>query len=207
MKDIYNDLEAKGWSITTCDSDLLTFASTFGNPIPTRVGGPLVDELRLLSKTVAHSNSQSGRHGLGSFPFHVDGSHNKNIPKYIILRLKSPERSLTQTLLCDPLKNISNSEKKTLTTEPWKFVSGRTGFYAPLLDERGLRYDPNVMHEAIRNPKSVKILEAAIRASNKSCIEWRKNLTAIIDNRRLLHARTRALEESENRIIERISII
>src|SRR5688572_6153337 len=72
---IIGAIVATGVALTYWPSELpiLELAAEFGTPRPSRSGGPLVDEIKPVTRDVAANvRSLSATWGLAAFPFHTD---------------------------------------------------------------------------------------------------------------------------------------
>jgi hypothetical protein len=74
---IIDEVLHSGWSVIETDpeSSLLEVASDFGQSVPSRVGGPVIDLLKVLPSQKARSRSLSGIYGQEGFPWHTDMAH------------------------------------------------------------------------------------------------------------------------------------
>ncbi|MDR9774714.1 hypothetical protein RJJ65_19030 [Rhizobium hidalgonense] len=165
----------------------------------------------LVPRSEAAPNSYSGIYGLNRFPFHSDLAHWRTPPRYLLLRCVTGYADVP-TLLIDGHDLIDAVTLDLLARAIFKPRRPRDGYVSllrlcePLEDDVRIRWD-----EAFLKPAS-KIGEVADRRVR----EWLSNCkptalslaephdTLLIDNWRMLHARSSILPGRENRAIERV---
>lgn len=204
-----------GWA-TASDlalEKLMTFALTFGTPVPAKRGGPLVEELIVRSSQDLGYRSLSTRYGKGSFPLHTDGAFLPNPPRYLFLRLKEGSRLPRATTLMDASRlSLSEDDIHLLKRALFGIRGGGRPFLAPIAtatEPGGIayRYDINCMAPRTRAAeKAFSSMEAAIDRQEPERIEWEVGMVLVIDNHRLLHGRASSGCEDEVRVLQRISI-
>ncbi len=201
-------LDATGWMLFDSTVELDVVASEFGMPVPARTGGPLVTQLHVEGASEGHPNSLTSRHGAGRFPFHTDGAHFLEVPRYIVLRLLSGTVSQRPTDVVDLIGSLTVDEKELLATERWKFGAGRSCFISPILSSHGLRYDMGIMRPAVAGrSRAAQIVERLPSTVECTRIEWREGTTVVIDNHRMLHARALGTGQPEGRVLERVLVM
>ncbi len=207
-------LREKGWVYFKGFSNFYELAKGLGNPVPSRRGGNIIVELKILKRENAPPKSLSKLYGIGAFPFHIDGSHKRQIPKFLLMRLKCGTRSNRPTLIKDIQNNLEEREIKILKHDLWYVRDGRRTFLSPIyLNKKGrfaeIRYDPGCMEPAnnIRN-KSKKLMNEVLEKTKTETVNWQRNYWLLLDNTRVLHSRSKnmAEDEIENGILERILI-
>ena len=80
-------IKQKGWTVIPFKGDILEFARGLGRPVPNRRDGTLIDRLMVIDPKDAIPNSLSSRYGKGAFPFHADGAHHREVPRFLLMRL------------------------------------------------------------------------------------------------------------------------
>ena len=210
MNDIVDSLSKRGWWSGYFSGQIIDLASQFGKLVPARNGGPLVDLLRVRDAQDAHPNSLSAHHGKGPFPLHSNGAHHAIVPKYVFLRLASHSPSSRGTVLADFRGALTTEEEECLKRELWIVRTGRRAFLAPVVDGIYLRYDQDVMTPAIlRSAQSPHVIRDVCDRAPKEVIRWTHQMTAVIDNHRILHGREGLVLGDlleENRLLERILV-
>lgn len=215
---IGRELSMHGWTVAPFNGDqgrFLSFANSFGDPIPSRRGGTLVDILVPSLPQDAHPRSMSAIFGDGAFPYHTDAAYLRIPPKYVLLRMVSGQDCTRDTLLIDT-KNIdlSASEQRIIRNEVWLVNGGRGRFYSSIINNdliEGVsivRYDTYCMRPVTRQAdESGRAFWRALRNIAQMAFSWRDGLTLLIDNWRMLHARGPKPSFPENdRVLERILI-
>lgn len=201
-------LDKDGWSTFTSFAPLEEVAAKFGLPVPARTGGGLVSALRVADAADGHPNSLTSRHGAGAFPYHTDGAHFALVPRYLVLRLASGTVSHRPTELVDLMGRIDDADERLLSTERWKFGTGRSCFISTIWSSGGLRYDMGIMRPAVpRRDASAGLVERLLASADPIGIDWIEGLTAVIDNHRMLHARAAGSGIPESRILERVLVM
>lgn len=213
-----DQLEKQGWSefSVEVDTDLVELAKSIGQPVRSRMDGPLLDRLTPKPETSAHPRSMSAVHGLGPFPFHTDAAYMRLPPRYMLMRLAAGAVSDRATLLC-PFSELplSRDDIRLLRNDVWLVDGGRGPFYSTILNEtvsRGgsiLRLDPCCMRPAAPSfAKSFEVLSRAIERVTPHSVAWTPGRALLIDNWRVLHARASAVDATavSRRVLERVLI-
>jgi hypothetical protein len=176
--------------------DLVDLLKPLGPPVPSRPNGPPIDLLIGKPQAYARRRSLSAIHGTQPFPFHTDGAHFRDPPRWLALRYVRSSPSLTQTHLIDFADIVlSGASRSLLTTDVWQISNGCGGFLATALstspDHVRLRYDAGCMtpaHE--RFATSSVILDDALQNAAVKTITWKsQGDTLVLDNWRMLHSR------------------
>lgn len=213
-------LHRTGWTAAhlapSAAPDLATWASRWGTPIPSRLGGPLIDRLRIRETVEAPPRSLSARYGTGAFPFHTDQAKLSVPPRYLVLRCLQTDDPGRATLL-QPLDQLDlpPADLDALRRAVWVVDGGRGRFTSallsasPTLNTEILRFDPSYMRPAHpRFAEAGRRLTDALAEQDPVRIEWEPGLTVAIDNWRVLHARAEQLPAaeviSERRVLERV---
>src|SRR6202000_1586974 len=96
----------------------------------------------------APRNTLSSRHGTGAFPFHTDGAHWREPPRFLILHCDDDGEATRPTLLC-PVSLSSAAGYSAFERDPWVVDTGKRCFLVTLAVRRGspiqLRYDAACM--------------------------------------------------------------
>lgn len=190
------------------EKNSVTIAGEFGALMEPWEGG-LVQ--RLTPRSTDTPNTYSGMYGLGRFPFHTDLAHWRRPPRYLMLRCVKGYRDVP-TLLLDGKDLI---EKITLDVLARGVVKPRRpqAGSVPLLrlleaTDSGylLRWDEVFLQSAskIGDFASQRVLECLAQAQPLSIALAQPGDTVLIDNWRMLHARSPIPAGRENRTIERI---
>lgn len=190
------------------ENDLLDLAYSLGQPVASRVNGPIIDKLIPLNRADAHKQSLSANYGTDNFPFHTDGAYFRIPPRLIILRYISGIEKPTPTVICD-LNNIDEESKSILKFSVWKIKSRGTDFLSSILSEDGkiFRYDKCVMRPAVYKNENSEYFENLISNLPKTEINWTFNKTVVLNNWTSLHARPKVRNEEVNyRTIQRIMV-
>lgn len=190
------------------NESVVEVAKYCGNPM-----APWEDGLvqTLLPRTEAAPNSYSGIFGLSRFPFHSDLAHWQTPPRYLLLRCVTGFEEIP-TLLVDGHELIDAVTLDILVRAIFKPRRPRDGKVSLLRlcesieDTVRLRWD-----EVFLKPAS-RIGEAAnlrVREWLSTCKPTELSLsqpydTLVIDNWRMLHARSPILPGCENREIQRV---
>src|SRR5580704_5709543 len=100
-------------------------ARLLGEPIKAR-NGRLVDALAPMDKAKGKPGSLSVIHGLGSFPFHTDGSHLLRPPRFIVLICAaSGSAPVPTTLVRFRDLKLGPAERGCLEVTPFLFRNGQ----------------------------------------------------------------------------------
>jgi hypothetical protein len=137
--DLGERVVAAGWMradvVAICDDLELRaqrIAKMLGEPVKGR-RGRLVDALAPVDKDKAKPSSLSVVHGLGSFPFHTDGAHLLQPPRFLVLMCAAPGSTTEPTTLVrfQDLK-LGPAERACLEATPFLFRNGRRSFYSTI---------------------------------------------------------------------------
>jgi L-asparagine oxygenase len=189
-------------------TDTVTIASALGRPLTPWKDG-LIQELVPLA--TATPNTYSGIYGLGRFPFHTDLAHWCRPPRYLLLRCVIGYADVP-TLLIDGQAIFDTVTLDILTRAIFKPRRPRNGTLAllrlcePTDGGYCFRWD-----EAFLNPASRigAVASQLVRERLNTCEPLsialvRAGDTLLIDNWRMLHARSLIPAEREDRRIQRI---
>ena len=194
---------------------ILDYACELGIPTPSHSRGQLVDYLKPKPAESSPWFSLSGKYGLGAFPFHTDSAHRRVPPRYVLLRSVGETNHVRPTLVLDSYTlRREVADEAALTRDVWIVNGGRGAFLTTLLNEnlrppnKIFRYDPVCMRPAHdRFTASVRVIEKANQKITSSSVQWNTGLLIIIDNWRMLHARSDAGDyNDEHRVLERCLI-
>lgn len=210
-------LKNDGWVTKRINSvskqEILRIGEFLGQPIPSRINGDLIDELRPIEKNQANKNSLSSIYGTKGFPLHTDTAYRKVPVRYIILYAKNPGSGRRPTLLVDGFQSIDRSiSKSKLESAIFKIKNGRYSFLCNMLEtnEKGnyrLRFDQGCMIPATRE-SSVVLNQFIKLLEEQQTIEvnWTAGDLLIIDNWRMLHGRGTAQIKDDDRLLYRLNI-
>lgn len=169
----------------------------------------LIQELR--PRKDAAPNTYSGIYGFNQFPFHSDLAHWKRPPHYLLLRCIKGYAEI-KTLLIDGLVLELNITREILTRALYKPRRPQNGEIRLLSlhesneTESWLRWDEVFLKPAskIAQIASERITQYVNHASPIAISLVNDGDILLIDNWRMLHARSPILPGTEDRLIERI---
>jgi alpha-ketoglutarate-dependent taurine dioxygenase len=154
-------------------------------------------------------NTYSGRYGCGPFPFHTDLAHHANPPRFLMLRCVRGYGDVRTPLIDgqDLVKAVGAELLARALVQPRRPSGGRQRLFR--LFERGeadrLRWDAEYLR-----PSGVAGTEAAARLQAEMALARPTPIaliepgdTLLIDNWRMLHARSSVPEACRDRILER----
>lgn len=191
------------------DSDSATVISLLGAPVALG-DGCAVHSLAPATTEASTPNTYSGMYGLGAFPFHTDLAHWRTPPRYLALRCVVGFEDVP-TLLLDGDEIVSVIGKNLLSrslVQPRRPIKGRLPLFRLLQssEERDLlRWDEVFIRPASDVGKAgFREFKTAIESQTPIRISLSKpGDTVIIDNWRMLHARSAIRPEHQSRKIER----
>lgn len=189
-------------------ADALAVANALGRPLEPWEGGTVQD---LVPRSIATPNTYSGSYGLGCFPFHTDLAHWRIPPRYLLLRCVTGYADVP-TLLLDGKSIFDAVTLDILTRAIFKPRRPRNGALAllrlcePTSDGYCFRWDELFLKPAskIGELASQRIKEQLDKCEPLKIALARVGDTLLIDNWRMLHARSPIPAERENRKIQRI---
>lgn len=189
-------------------TDTVAVAHALGQPLTPWEGG-LVQEL--IPRASGTPNTYSGIYGLDHFPFHTDLAHWRRPPRYLLLRCGAGYPDVP-TLLVDGRRLIDSVTLDILTRAIFKPRRPRDGTLAllrlcePTDDGHRLRWDEVFLKPAskIGDIADQQVRKHLARSEPLSIALARSGDTLLIDNWRMLHARSPILAGREDRKIERV---
>lgn len=183
-------------------------APVFGKPITPWAGGLIQ---KLIPRAESTPNTYSGIYGLGHFPFHTDLAHWRHPPRYLLLRCIKGYADV-QTLLIDG-KVIVDAVSLNIMTRaivkprrPQNNAIHLLRLCEQVENGHRLRWDEIFLRPASRigEEASQQVRTLLCNASTLSTALVEMGDMLIIDNWRMLHARTPVHVGRENRVIERV---
>ena len=190
------------------DSDSISIAVEFGRTM-TPWTGRLVQQL--VPRATSTPNTYSGLYGLNRFPYHTDLAHWRQPPRYLMLRCVRGYASVP-TLLLDGKILVERVTHNVLARAIMKPRRPQNGV-VPLLclyqaADNGfrLRWDETFLEPASNTGKIafLRVLECLAQAEHYAVPLKQPGDTIVIDNWRMLHARSPIPPGCEDRKIERI---
>ena len=208
---IKSELAIKGYSFMPgylCDHELPTIVSELGEPLMPWEGRMVQS---LVPRSNAAPNTYSGIYGLGRFPFHTDLAHWRTPPRYFVLRCITGYDDLP-TLLIDGREMITALTPSVLGRAIFRPRRPRDGklpllcLYEVTEDECRLRWDEVFLKPASRLAENVKLqVTNWLMGQEPISVSLAKPCdTLIVDNWRMLHARSPVPIGREDREIERV---
>jgi L-asparagine oxygenase len=212
VPELKRDIKAQGFALFSQlepNLDTIDVADALGTPLTPWAGG-LVQTLQ--PKATSTPNTYSGNFGLDRFPFHTDLAHWRVPPRYLILRCKVGYRDVP-TLMLDGRTLTEDISRNVLARAIFKPRRPRNGTFdlLPLLQAGAdgdslLRWDEIFLKPASRIGETA---DAAVRSWLAEAEPLSVSLqlpgdTLVIDNWRMLHARSPIPSGREDRSIERV---
>lgn len=211
MQSLKRDVELHGYAVLRecCpEIDTLTLAMSLGVPIEPWAGGTVQD---LVPRETATPNTYSGIYGLGQFPFHTDLAHWRVPPRYLLLRCVAGYADIP-TLLLDGEALFEAVTLDILTRavfKPRRPVNGSLMLLRlcePKAEGLCFRWDEVFLRSAspVGDLASSLILENIRKSEPLQIALVGAGDTLLVDNWRMLHARSPIPLEREDRKIQRI---
>lgn len=184
-------------------------ASALGKVLTLGEGSP-VHQLRPTPKDKTTPNTYSGIYGLDDFPFHTDMAHWRHPPRFIMLRCVVGFEQVP-TLLADGVEIVREVDVNVLAralVQPRRPVKGRLPLLRIFQPSEGfgiIRWDDKFFRPASRaGEHGVESFRAALGTVSRHSIALvERGDTIVIDNWRMLHARSPVPPTCEGRILER----
>jgi len=189
-------------------TDIIALANALGQPLTPWEGGLVQD---LVPRATATPNTYSGIYGFDRFPFHTDLAHWRLPPRYLLLRCVTGYVDVS-TFLLDGLAIFDAVTLDILTRAVFKPRRPRYGeitllrLCEPTDDGYCFRWDDVFLKSAsiIGDIASQRIRELLPKCQPLSIALARPSDTLLIDNWRMLHARSPIPAEHVNRKIQRL---
>ncbi len=187
---------------------LLHFARQWGEPIPARRGGDVVDILRPHDRSEARPHTLSSTYGLNAFPFHNDTVHWTTPSRYLCLACVDPGKGRRTTSLVSLAPILAlNGLADQIGEGVFLIRSGRHSFYSSIAS-RGrpwLRYDPGcMMPTSSRALDSWGQMQNVIESRSPVQIQWQEGDLLVLDNWTVLHRRGEAVQPDPTRRLARV---
>jgi hypothetical protein len=191
-----------GWVVGRFASVFQMKAAARGwQAIPNRSDSPPLDRLKPVRAQDARPGSMSASTGLGEQPLHVDGSHKWRPPEFVLLFSVNSNSCPTRVL---PLRHRAPFLQDA-RHGMFMITGGRVPFLAPALNQDGWRWDPLCMEPCDRRARSVAE-HFGNNVSAATAIPWdTPDQFILLNNRHVLHGRSKVPEHGTDRIIHRIS--
>lgn len=209
LKALAKNAQAHGWATGSGDIDSIRkqAASLGWTEIPTRRGDAAVSVLHPMSADAARPRSLSATYGLGQQPLHTDGAHLTDPPNLVLLISESP--STTPTRLWRAVwayqRGRQRIEPAVLRHGMFLVHNGHDSFYAPALSGQQYRFDPGCMSACDARAHEVEQYFAN-QITQAATYEWHGGgQVLVIDNHRILHARSAVAEDDLDRQLVRIA--
>jgi L-asparagine oxygenase len=208
---IKEEILARGYSFVEAldpARDSISIAVEVGK-VMTPWEGRLVQQL--IPRSTAAPNTYSGIYGLGGFPFHTDLAHWQNPPRYLMLRCVRGYGDVP-TLLIDGKTVVEKVSVNVLCRAVVKPRRPRNGVISLLrlyqATQAGfrLRWDETFIQPASKTGAlaAQRIVECLAHTEPQSVCLRLPGDTVLIDNWRMLHARSPISLGCEDRQIDRI---
>ncbi|TNC44652.1 TauD/TfdA family dioxygenase [Mumia zhuanghuii] len=191
-----SDLASKGWTSTDNESTFAELAATLGG---SEVRRQVLRPVRMLD---ARQGTHSALAGLGTFPWHTDGSIALTPPRWMVLRCLEVTRP-TSTEFCLPDGNLRRAlGQLTLLIRQ---ENGRKAYVPAMvkssIEHYRIRWDPRAR---ILGPDAAR--SAVEGAEPSDAVSWRKGRVIVVDNHRVLHRRP-AVVATDGRVMMRTFLV
>jgi L-asparagine oxygenase len=189
-------------------ADSAAVATSVGKPLVPWEGG-LIQQL--VPRATATPNTYSGIYGFDRFPFHTDLAHWRQPPRYLLLRCLRGYADVP-TLLVDCRAVFDSGALEILTRAIVKPRRPQNGSI-PLLrlceqieDGHRFRWDETFLTPASRlGDLASQQVRATLESTKPRAVALAQpGDTLIVDNWRMLHARSSVLAGREDRALERV---
>jgi len=207
----YAQLSSIGVDEVTVAAWLSDFARTLGVPRAARLSARApIEELVPTSTNSARPNSLSARYGLGAFPFHVDTAHWPVPGRFTIMGCANAGGGERETLLLRVSQlHFSKEERELLSRAVFVVQNGRNSFYASILDGHRsfVRFDEACMRVCGReSSKALALFREKVAGATPVRISWETGGALVLDNWKMLHARSPARTEDALRKLLRVIV-
>ena len=189
-------------------TDTITIAKMFGSPM-TSWKGELIQDL--IPRADAAPNTYSGIYGFDQFPFHTDLAHWYLPPRYLLLRCLNGYADIPTLLLDGQIifDAVMLDILKRAVFKPRRPLDGRMALLRlcqPTIDGYRFRWDESFLKPASKVGEIAKerIRKTLSLSPPESICLLRAGDTLIVDNWRILHARSPIPAEREDRKIQRV---
>jgi L-asparagine oxygenase len=156
-------------------------------------------------------NTYSGRYGFDEFPFHTDLAHHLTPPPYILLRCIRGHEAVSTRLIdsVQIIRSVGTSLLARALVQPRRPRNGQRplmSIWEPHVGQGQLRWDPEYLSAAgvAGEEAMAAIVDAIASAPPLEVTLCRPGDTLIVDNRRMLHARSPVPQTCRDRLIERV---
>ena len=159
-----------------------------GQPLRSRDRTVGVEQLMPRHEHEARTPSLSAQHGMGVFPFHSDAAHWISPPRWVIMWCEADQtRRATNLRYWAPI--VERMSERTTAT--FLVRNGRRSFFVDVRDEA--RFDGGCMLPQNRAARTMAELSVSAKEEDVIPIVWEAGTVLLLDNRRMLHARSTCL--------------
>jgi alpha-ketoglutarate-dependent taurine dioxygenase len=206
------ELKSSGWTRVPDISSreaLLDLARSLGTPVVSPTG-ELVKEIKVTSAALARAGTLTANHGAGEFPLHTDTAFWQMPARYVVLRVRGDTRRATTILpFEDLLRRCGSRALGLLQSSVWLIKTRTASFYSPMRirGSLGWRYDAQCMLPANRAAIDLQgVLDRVTTDVSRTHVAWMGDEAVVLSNWRVLHGRSAAPEQEQERILQRIYV-
>jgi hypothetical protein len=212
-------LKTFGWSSGNVEArtdvefveQLMSVGRSLGLPTATRTGGRLYDTIRPTDRNLARACSLSRVFGLDEFPLHVDTAHWAIPCRFLLLGCYSATSGYTDTEMLDASAlTFDVDEQDLLHNATFRIKTGRHSFFASIRCKSRpfIRFDPGCMYPMSSDGRAALSLFTKERwTGHIHRVTWRCKTAVLIDNWRMLHARSAVDSRDTDRVLFKVSIV
>ena len=199
------------WIEDTTEADMWSIAIGLGTPRYETRDRQIVKLIRPRAEGLSQANTLSSRHGTASFPFHTDAAYWPTPPRFLLLRCLDPGEGGRSTLLSDTHAWLSKRQWNVLNRAVCA-IAGSRPFLAPIAARNSdgpaiIRYDVACMRPTSRRSSmALALVDVQTAEAQVTEIHWRHRALLVIDNHRLLHARSESPKPDPSRLHQKMLI-
>lgn len=196
-------LQLSGYVVVESSKEVEEFASALGNVVDAR-------DVEANYQEDARTGTFSASFGTLPFPWHSDGAHWPIPPRYVVLRAKVSPSGTTFVASADRISRLADPQARRIGHAVWRTHTSKGSFFLSLESFRKdvplYRFDPIGTTPANDDAAVLSVAISSVPHS-EACLAhcWTNtNQILIIDNWRMLHARSSA---SVGRIMRRCYVL
>jgi hypothetical protein len=198
----FQKARAAGWAQVYSGfspQEIAVAVSLVGSPLRSRDRTGGIEQLIPRHQHETSTPSLSARYGLGEFPFHSDAAHWPSPPRWVVMWCEVDEtRRPTNLHYWSPL--VERACKDTAAN--FLVRNGRRSFFVDVRKEA--RLDAGCMIPQNHAAHRMIELSSLANAPEPIAIMWEAGMVLILDNKRMLHARSDNLSEQVGRVGRRL---
>lgn len=169
-------------------------------PLKNRSNEGPISELIPQTREIANPLSLSATTGLDQQPMHTDGAHLRTTPDFVLLWSETTNKTPTRVW---QLPQIPRTAQNGI----FVVFNGKERWLTQAYDSGTIRFDPGCMSPADQSARNLSHILTTPPEQEIKLIHWDvRGKLAVIDNKRILHGRSRLSDGDNMRCLKRLAV-